>query len=112
MEAPIILSENGDVSFFDSVHAAEEYVEPIDVRNQEYVAYDRTGRRLDLRVVTKYRLRDVVEIVDREDAETAPEELGELMRTHLSALGFQPVEFDGLSLDALVHLAWTARRRR
>jgi len=48
MKAPIILDENGDVSLFVTLEDAARYMEPIDVRNNEYVAYDSEGYRLTL----------------------------------------------------------------
>jgi hypothetical protein len=46
MKAPIIIDNFGDVLIFDSVEKAERYIEPIDVLNGEYVAYDSEGRLL------------------------------------------------------------------
>ena len=40
MRPPIVIDEHGDISIFPSVEAAARYMEPIDVRNNEYVAYD------------------------------------------------------------------------
>lgn len=47
---PIILDNDGDLLFFDSIAAAEQYIEPIDIQNSEYVGYDARGHRLDIRV--------------------------------------------------------------
>lgn len=41
--------------FFRSVDDAERYLEPVDVRSGEYVAYDASGRRLGLEVRTARR---------------------------------------------------------
>ena len=43
MLAPIVIDEHGDVSFFADVAVAARALEPIDVRNHEYVAYDSLG---------------------------------------------------------------------
>ncbi|SFL83788.1 hypothetical protein [Nitrosomonas communis] len=48
MRAPIIVVEHGDVAIFNSAANAEIWLEPIDVKNGEYVAYDRDGRLLQL----------------------------------------------------------------
>ena len=45
---PIIVDEQGTATVFESVEDAERYLEPIDVRNGEYVAYDSEGRLLRL----------------------------------------------------------------
>jgi hypothetical protein len=46
---PIIVNENGDITAFESVTAAESYLEAVDVLNNEYEAFDSTGRRMTLR---------------------------------------------------------------
>jgi hypothetical protein len=53
MKPPIIIDENGDISFFESVKDVELYLEPIDVINGEYVAYDSEGHILQLSVECK-----------------------------------------------------------
>ena len=53
MKAPIIVNEHGDVSIFESVEYAEQYLEPIDVKNEEYVVYDSKGHLLQLSVSQK-----------------------------------------------------------
>jgi hypothetical protein len=53
MKAPIIVNEHGNVSIFESVEYAEQYLEPIDVTNEEYVVYDSEGHLLQLAVSQK-----------------------------------------------------------
>lgn len=53
MKAPIIVYGHGDVSIFESVEYAEQYLEPIDVKNKEYVVYDSKGHLLKLTVSKK-----------------------------------------------------------
>jgi hypothetical protein len=53
MKAPIIVNEHGNVSIFESVEYAEQYLEPIDVTNEEYVVYDSKGHLLQLAVSQK-----------------------------------------------------------
>jgi hypothetical protein len=48
IDPPIIVSESGDVETFESVAAAESYLEPIDVEKGRYIAYDSRGRLLQL----------------------------------------------------------------
>lgn len=96
MKSPIILYGDGSLDFFKSVADAERYAEPIDVRNQEYVAYDSEGRRLELRVeeevvtgwlrlgkTTKERVR----IAQAEEVPTHAEELKHILRASLQKLG-------------------------
>ena len=40
MLAPIVIDEHGDVSFYPDVALAARALEPIDVLNNEYIAYD------------------------------------------------------------------------
>jgi hypothetical protein len=51
MRAPIYVDENGDITSFESVEEAQMYMEPIDVRNGEYVVRDADGRTLKVDVV-------------------------------------------------------------
>lgn len=48
MRPPIVLSESGDIEIFKDIDALLRYVEPIDVANGEYVAYDSEGRCIHL----------------------------------------------------------------
>lgn len=43
MTPPIVIDENGDVTLYQSVEAAARALEPIDIKNNEYVAYDSEG---------------------------------------------------------------------
>jgi hypothetical protein len=55
MKPPIFVDENGDTAVFLKVEDAEVYLEPIDVENEEYVAYDSEGTLLEL-LPTKPRI--------------------------------------------------------
>jgi hypothetical protein len=48
MKPPIIVDNYGDTMIFTSIEDAEVYLEPIDVENGEYIAYDSEGRLLEL----------------------------------------------------------------
>jgi len=96
MKPPIILYGDGWPGFFRSIEDAERYVEPIDVRNQEYVAYDSEGRRLELRVeeevVTGWlglrkTIRERVRIAQAEEVPTYAEELKSILRVSVQKLG-------------------------
>ena len=56
IEPPIILNETrqpgvpGDISFFDTIERAVQYVEPVDVENCEYEVFDIRGQLLALTV--------------------------------------------------------------
>jgi competence transcription factor ComK len=49
MKPPIIVDEKGPVYIFETLRDAELYLEPIDVKNNRYVAYDSESRWLRLR---------------------------------------------------------------
>ncbi len=50
----IVLSENGDLSLFDSVEALEIQIEWIDVENNEYEAFTGSGNVVRLSVVRQF----------------------------------------------------------
>ena len=52
---PIILDENGNLLFFRSIDIAERYMEPEDIKNNEYIAYDGEGRLLKLELAENER---------------------------------------------------------
>lgn len=43
MEPPIIVDENGDADFFETVEYAERYIEAPDVENGIYTIFDKNG---------------------------------------------------------------------
>jgi hypothetical protein len=48
IEPPVILWNNGDIVVFETVADAQRYVEPVDVQNGEYKAFDAKGQSLEL----------------------------------------------------------------
>lgn len=55
MEPPIIVYQNGDILIFDCAESAEAYIEPVDVKNGEYVACDADGHEIELHINTETR---------------------------------------------------------
>jgi hypothetical protein len=115
MKPPIIIDENGSLDFFKSVDDAERYLEPIDVRNQEYIAYDSEGRRLELRVEEEVcagllglgrSTTERVRITQLEEVPTHAEELKKTLRASLQKLGV-PLE----SLHSLCDLVTASTQR-
>lgn len=51
MRPPIIVNEHGDVQVFETVRDVEMALEAIDIRNDEYTAYDADGQLLVLAAV-------------------------------------------------------------
>lgn len=48
IKPPVIVDETGPIYIFESVEYAERYLEPIDVEDNRYVAFDSEGRLLRL----------------------------------------------------------------
>ena len=99
MRPPIVLDEHGDISLFQSVEAAARYVEPIDVRNGEYVAYDSSGFLLKL-VPTE----PVVSISGYLSDRPHQDQLEQSLRSFVERTSGDPVPAEVTSLEALLAL--------
>lgn len=99
MLAPIVIVENGDVSFFADVSIAARALEPIDVRNNEYVAYDSLGYTLQL--VLDYQH---VTISGRTSVTPKPEELNSVLRSFYERAVGEPVLSSVEPLQQLLEL--------
>lgn len=108
MKPPIFIDNNGDITVFASVQDAENWVEPIDVRNNEYEAFDSEGRLLFLTVQKQEGfLSSSREYVQITEAETDPAHAGELrdrLQIFLKATGESDVG-PSASLSQLVNAA-------
>ncbi|MBF0435864.1 MAG: hypothetical protein HQL77_10900 [Magnetococcales bacterium] len=90
MKYPIIVSENGSLILFKTVQDAENYLEPIDIINQEYEIFDSDGKILRQRVAKrtiKYsfwrRTVNVDGIYIDDGDESNPERLKKLLQKFL-----------------------------
>lgn len=97
IEPPIIVDETGPIYVFRSVEAAEKYLEPIDVANNRYVAFDSQGRLLRLQA-TEPR----VTIEAAEEYPTHAEALRLLLVEFLKDMGLPEVDVIDKSLPELV----------
>lgn len=103
MKEPIIINESkvldrsGDITFFKTVTKAERYIEPIDVENGEYFAFDAQGRLLSLSVVG-----NAVVITDRNPVENCHDILEKIMTEYLSRLDIPVEDFRRLSFSILL----------
>jgi hypothetical protein len=79
---PIFVIEGRDVTIFESLEDAQLQVEPIDVLEGVYVAYDAEGRIL--RMVVE---GDQVKVRLGEDEPTHAEELSRILKDYLKELG-------------------------
>jgi hypothetical protein len=99
MKVPIFLNEAGNVLVFESVENAERYAEPIDVANEEYIAYDSEGRLLELYVLEK---TNRVKIRAAEMEPTHSTELQKAIVDFLSYAGISREWLSNASLNDLV----------
>lgn len=89
---PVIVCEGLDLSFYDSIEAAEMAMEGPDVLNGIYLAFDSKGKILDLLSdggPHDYSARVRIEEGERE---AAPDELVNILSRYLNAIGVEPPE--------------------
>lgn len=97
MKLPIIVVESGDILFFRSLSIAERYLEPVDVRNNEYVAYDSEGRLLRL-VLSEHTVKIELE----EEEPTNADKLKEALLAFFTEVGFATDLLLQASLEELI----------
>jgi len=108
MRPPIIVNNRGDVGIFDSVERAERDLEPIDIRNGEYVIYDSEGRLVECVITTRF-LNETVRLHPSPEGEVNPEALRQVVIDFLSRVNTTPAEslsprpLEQLIADALRH---------
>jgi len=109
---PVIINEaDGSLGIFRSVEAAEQHLEPIDVENDEYTAYDSTGRRLKLCVRSRPRrilfglcrvqIKEVYVEMPAEESNVSAE-LQIVLARALQKAGMDTATVRGASLEELV----------
>jgi hypothetical protein len=102
MQPPIIVDDKGDVSIFDSVEQAQRYLEPIDIRNGEYVIYDREGRLLR-GVIVKHFLAERVKLEPASEPGAATTRLRQVLVDFLVRVGPRmEKKLDQMSLEDLL----------
>jgi len=99
MRPPIVLDEHGDISLFPSVDAAARYLEPIDVRNGEYIAYDSAGFLLKL-VPTE----PVVSISGYLSYQPHQDQLEQVLSSFVERASGSPIPAEVTSLEGLLAL--------
>ena len=84
LQTPFIVVDKGgaDLSIYDSTEAVEKHLEAIDVRHNEYVAYDANGRRLQLEAKGKF-----VSLTAGDDESSHAGELAGLLKHFLKSAG-------------------------
>lgn len=118
MRMPIIGICDGYLLVFPNKESAEIYIEPIDVENNEWEAFDAEGRILILEVVAKKHWCPLMSIEDIAISESQPaayaiERLRTLLLNYLSGfsetqrakLGITTASFQSATLEQLVAYA-------
>ena len=101
MDFPIVVADRGgkDLSLYASVAAAESQLEAVDVRNNEYVAYDAAGRLLTISMKA-----EIVRITAGDTEPRHEQELRSALVSFLVACGTPKETLDGLALNQLIAL--------
>jgi hypothetical protein len=112
MKPPIIIDNHGDLLVFESVEEAQGYLEPMDVKNLEYEAFDSEGRLLNVKVIESHEgwkasklFGYTSEQVVLESVESLPQHVDELRKKLISflvTLGGSLPSLTGASLSELV----------
>lgn len=98
----VIAYEHGDVIVFGSIFAAERYLEPIDVRNEEYILYNGNARRLIPNVEVDSGSIERVVITFDENEPLHTSELREILTGLLTFAGEKVEILEQMSLEHLV----------
>lgn len=111
MKMPIVLSENGDISIYDSLNKLESHIEPVDVLNSEFEIYDSAGKRLSAEVGSRrgsglFGLLGgtvrFVKVFEPDNAEVQNDRLQKLLKSHLQNLNELSDSYDDLSISDLI----------
>jgi len=115
MKLPIIINEHGDISFYRSLKKASSAVEAVDVKNNEYIAYDGEGKLLEFELQTKENpgvlgigkiTTEIVMIKEHPDKNDSQEELEQsLISFFRRASNIHEKEFTSTSLEQLINKA-------
>jgi len=95
---PIVVTESGDADVFESVEAAERYLEPYDVN--DLLAYDSTGRLLRLLPTTPRITIEAAELVPTHEQNAL-----EVLLKFLNEVGVSPQTLKDQSLQGLFSIA-------
>lgn len=113
MKPPIIVIDKRghDLSIYSTVEEAENHLEAIDVKENEYTAFDAEGRSLKLHVLTKKVPiiwgilkvnRDCVILEQVDDKPTHADSLRAGLTNYLKEKGVSPKELVDLSIELLI----------
>jgi hypothetical protein len=106
IEPPVIVDEKGPIYIFESVETAERYLEPIDVEENRYVAFDSVGRLLRIIPTTP-----VVTIEAAEELSNHAARVRELLIKLLQDCGSTDPKLSNLTLPELVQRSLAFKTR-
>lgn len=102
MKTPIFVYQPNDLCVFESIKAAESYIEPIDVENREYVYYDAEGAVLQAKVVRDLVGIEKTKIYEEPVHRHEPSELRKILIDFLIAVGRSKSDLEIMELKNLV----------
>jgi hypothetical protein len=98
MQPEIFLYNKGDVLVFSSVAKALDFVEPIDIINNEYEAFDKNGHTLNLKI----NERGIIELLRSSQHVANDERLKKILINVLMFTGLERETLEQQSLEGLV----------
>ena len=106
IKPPIIVDETGYITVFETIEYAERYLEPIDVEEERFVAFDSTGRLLRLTATPRS-----VHIEAAEEVPNHGDVVRELLIKFLHGCRVNDPQLSSLSLEELARrsLAFATR---
>jgi hypothetical protein len=100
---PIIADNRGDLCVFETIAQAESHMEPVDVRNGEYVVFDSEGRLL-VPVVASNGNRERTVLKSAESTPTHAKTLRDALIRFLAKSRFAPPSPEKMNLAQLLDL--------
>jgi len=112
MKAPIIADNRGDLHVFESVDQAERYIEPIDVKNNEWTIYDSEGRSVEAVITRRWGFPERVVLTARDQIPRHSNELRSRLITFLTRIGKVHDGLAELPLERLIEEARSSYVKR
>jgi hypothetical protein len=104
LKPPIIVDNYGDMMVFESLTKAESYLEPIDIRNGEYIVFDSGGHILKQSVIKDFKGRERVALTLEQDYKWEGDKLKTVLIRFLSQVLKSNQSLETLSLEQLVEM--------
>jgi hypothetical protein len=101
MRPPIVADNCGDITLFETIDSAERFLEPIDIRNQEYELFDADGNILRASISQDAKGVERVELQHDDSMRCDESKLRQKLFAYLQQLGLDAGMEDS-SLSALL----------